>query len=184
MREITETEFGNGTLGRAFDYWNGIRGQSAWPMRRDLDPMDIGPALLPHSMLVDVDPVARNVRHRVVGTSFSDHFGRELTGTTLTEILSGSYLDFITELFMTSFERGAPIFSESRFRWDEGRLLRTWRLMMPLSRDGKSPDMSFVVQVFDQTPPPPLPKVKLFERGAWNDISERFSVFAVDAAVL
>lgn len=146
--------------------------------------MDIGPALLPHSMLVDVDPETRTVRHRVVGTSFTDHFGREITGTTLPEFLSGSYLDFITELFMTSAERKAPVFSESRFKWDEGRLLHTSRLMMPLSRDGSRPDMSFVVQVFDQTPPPQLPKVKVHEDGAWRDISEKFAVFAVDAAVL
>lgn len=146
--------------------------------------MDIGAALLPYSLLADVDVRNREVRHRVVGTHFAEHFGRDITGTNLSAVISGNYRDFILELYMLSAARRAPVFSCSRFRWNEGRMLRASRLMMPLSRDGEQADMSFVVQVFDNQTPPSLPLVHIHENGQWTDVSERFALFAVDAAVL
>lgn len=153
------------------------------PLRRNLDPTDIGPALLPYILLADVDLDARDVRHRVVGTNFAEHFGRDVTGWALSTVLDGTYRDFILGLFMFSAERQAPVYSKSRFRWDEGRMLRASRLMMPLSRDGACADMSLVAQIFDHEPPPAIPSVSLFEEGNWHDVSEQFSQFAVDAAL-
>jgi hypothetical protein len=175
---------GNGVLGRAFDYWTRIGNGAAMPMRRDLDPMDMGPALLPHSLLTDVDLAVGNVRHRVVGTSVAESFGRDITGIDLSEVLRGSYYDFIHGLFMLTCKRRLPVFSHSQFRWDEGRMLRTSRLMMPLSRDGRNADMAFMVQIFEHEMPPALPHVQIFEDGSWLDISEQYAFFAVDAPVL
>ncbi|WP_420406321.1 PAS domain-containing protein [Nisaea sp.] len=174
---------GNGVLGRAFDYWSRIGNGAEIPLRRDLDPLEIGAALLPHSLLTDVDLAARNVRHRVVGTNFAENFGRDITGIDLSEVLRGSYFDFIHGLFMLTCERKVPVFSHSRFRWDEGRMLGTSRLMMPLSRDGGNADMAFVAQVFHRDTPPVLPHVRMFDVGQWQDISDRYAFLAVDAPV-
>ncbi|WP_193187873.1 PAS domain-containing protein [Nisaea sediminum] len=184
LRNSTESVLGNGVLCRAFDYWTRIRNGAAMPLRRDLDPMDMGPALLPHSLLTDVDVAAGSVRHRVVGTNFAENFGRDITGIDLSEVLRGSYFDFVHGLFMLTCKEKLPVFSHSRFRWDEGRMLRTSRLMMPLSRDGRNADMAIVVQVFEHEMPPVLPRVQIFENGSWRDISEQYAFFAVDAPVL
>lgn len=146
--------------------------------------MDMGAAILPYSLLTDVDLVRRNVRHRVVGTNVAEFFGRDITGTDLSEVLRGSYSDFIHSLFMLTCEKEVPVFSHSRFRWDEGRMLRTSRLMMPLSRNGSGTDMAFVAQVFEHETPPALPRVLIFEGETWRDVSDQYAFFAVDAPVL
>jgi len=141
----------------------------------------MGAAMLPHSLLMDVDLASRNVRFRVVGTSIAENFGRDITGKDLSEVVGGSYFDFIHSLFMLTCERRIPVFSYSQFRWDEGRMLRASRLMMPLSRDGTNADMVLGVQLFEHEMPPAAPQVRIFEDGLWRDISEQYAFFAVEA---
>ncbi len=161
-----------------YAYWDRIKGGSDIPLRRDLDPAEIGPKLLPYSLLTDVDTCLRTVRHRLVGTNFTDFFGSDITGKELSSVLSGNYLEFILGLYTLACERRAPIISHSKFLWDRGRLVKTSRLIMPLSKDGARADMCFTSQVFEAGEGDALPQVFIAADGAWDDISEKFSYFS------
>lgn len=162
-------------LRAAFAYWTRIKCGNEVPLRRDLDPMEIGAELLPYSLLADVDASLKTVSHRVVGTAFTDFFGRDITGLDLSSVLEGSYREFIVSLYTLACERRAPVVSHSKFRWDQGRFLKTSRLMMPLSKDGSSADMCYTCQIFESGEGPTHAEVFLAAGHGWEDISARFS---------
>ncbi len=165
-----------------YAYWTGIKSGNEIPLRRDLDPAEIGPKLLPYSLLSDVDTRLRTVRHRVVGTNFTDYFGINITGKEISCVLSGTYLEFILGLHLLACERQLPVASHSKFRWDQGRLLKASRLMVPLSKDGSQTDMCYTCQVFEAGEGPDAPQVFIAAADGWEDVSGRFSHLSVDPA--
>lgn len=176
----TEEVLGDTTLIAMYAYWTGIKGGNDIPLRRDLDPTEIAPKLLPYSLLADVDTGLGTVRHRVIGTNLTDFFGSDYTGKELSNVLSGTYLEFILGLYMLACESRAPVFSHSKFRWDQGRLLKASRLMMPLSRDGAKADMCYTCQIVEAGEGPSYPQVFIAEGDGWEDLSGRFSHLSVD----
>lgn len=176
----TEEVLGDATLLAMHRYWTGIRGGNEIPLRRDLDPAEIGPKLLPYSLLTDVDTCLKSVRHRVVGTNFTDFFGSDITGMELSDVLTGNYLDFILGLYTLACECRAPVMAHSRFMWDQGRLLKTSQLIMPLSKDGARADMCLTCQIFEAGEGATHPKVFIAADGAWEDVSGKFSYLSVD----
>ena len=46
--------FQHATLSALFRYWEKKRGGRAMPARRDIDPIEMGPKLLPHLMLCEL----------------------------------------------------------------------------------------------------------------------------------
>jgi hypothetical protein len=178
----TEEVLGDATLIAMYAYWTDIKGGNDIPLRRDLDPAEIGPKLLPYSLLTDVDTSLRTVRHRVVGTNFTDFFGSDITGKDLSSVLSGNYLDFILGLYTLACERRAPVVAHSKFMWEQGRLLKTSRLIMPLSKDGSRTDMCLTCQLFEAGEGAPHPRVCIVADDAWEDVSGKFSYLSVDPA--
>lgn len=176
----TETALGSATLIAMHAYWCRIKGENDIALRRDLDPTEIGPKFLPYSILVDVNTELRTVHHRVVGTHFTEFFGRDITGMELSSVLDGDYLDFILGLYMLTCERQVAVAAHSRFRWDQGRLLKASRLMMPLSRDGGRADMCYTCQVIEAGEGLSHPKVHIATGDGWEDVSGRFSHFSID----
>tara|TARA_E500000305_G_scaffold68155_1_gene54280 strand:- start:485 stop:1072 length:588 start_codon:yes stop_codon:yes gene_type:complete len=176
----TEEVLGDATLIAMYAYWTRIKGGNEIPLRRDLDPTEIGPKLLPYSLLTDVDTQLRTVRHRVVGTNFTDFFGSDITGKELSSVLSGNYLEFILGLYMLVCERRLPVAAHSKFQWDQGRLLKASRLMVPLSKDGSRSDMCYTCQVFETSEGPDAPQVFIAAADGWEDVSGRFSHLSVD----
>ncbi|WP_417729592.1 PAS domain-containing protein [Roseovarius sp.] len=190
MQLETDAVLGSTTLNAMYAYWIGIKGGNEIPLRRDLDPTEIGPVLLPYSLLADVDTRTQSVRHRVVGTNFTDFFGRDITGMELSTVLEGNYLEFIRGLYMLACEQRVAVVSHSRFRWDQGRLVKASRLMMPLSKDGSRSDMCYTCQVFETGEGPMPPQVFIASDGAtadgspsqsaWEDVSQKFSHLSAD----
>ena len=113
-----------------FRYWDHQRGQRAMPERRDIDPVEIGGAVLPHIVLVEF--VGGRVRYRLAGTELVRRFGRDFTGRYMDELIGGSYLDFINDLFSSMREHRVPVFSESPYRWDVAGYRHTRRIFLPL----------------------------------------------------
>tara|TARA_R110002012_G_scaffold57384_9_gene147879 strand:- start:448 stop:1023 length:576 start_codon:yes stop_codon:yes gene_type:complete len=176
----TEAALGNATLSAVHAYWCRIKGENEVALRRDLDPTEIGPKLLPYSILVDVNTELRTVHHRVVGTHFSEFFGRDITGMELSSVIDGDYREFILGLYMLACERKVAVAAHSRFRWDQGRLLKASRLMMPLSRAGGRADMCYTCQVIEAGEGLSQPQVHTATRDGWEDVSGRFSHFSID----
>ena len=130
-------------------YWSAKRGKRAMPRRADISPVDIPRRLLPHLVVGEFSSDPFLVRFRLVGTEMVERYGLDFTGLTITDFMSGDYAAYINGLFRQIFETAAPVYSESQFKWNDGGVSRTRRLMLPLSLDGGSqPQQVLVAQVW------------------------------------
>lgn len=134
-------------------YWRRQRGSKAYPDRADISPLDLGPRLLPHIGMLELEPgnLAAS-RARLIGTSLVEEFGQDLTGKTLTDYAAGDYLASIVSLMEDMVRSRAPVFSEGGFRWHEERAVMTRRLYLPLSHGGETPTLMLWGQTFQRPP--------------------------------
>jgi hypothetical protein len=135
-------------LGALYRYWSQRRGQRRMPDRRDIDPLALGPKLLPHIGLMDVIDGGARMRYRLLGTAIVERWGNDPTGRYMDEVMSGTYAAFIHSLYRTLVQARAPVFSESLFRWDAEGYLRTRRLYLPLTHGGADVAIALIGQVF------------------------------------
>lgn len=136
-------------LEEALLYWRGKGAGRPMPSRTDLDPVEI-PKLLPHVMLIDVVAPGR-YRFRLIGTAIADEQGLNATGSDVREVLKGVRLeDHILALLDECVRERRALYSECLFFSSESGLVErhTKRLLLPLSRDGKSVNMIFKLQLF------------------------------------
>jgi hypothetical protein len=135
-------------LGALYRFWNERRGKRRMPDRHDIDPIDLGPNLLPHLGLMDIFDGGARVRYRLLGTAIVERWGRDATGRFMDEVTSGTYSAYIHSLYRTLVHSRAPVFSESLFRWDTEAHLRTRRLYLPLTHGGTEVAIALIGQVF------------------------------------
>jgi hypothetical protein len=135
-------------LGALYRYWNRRRDKRRMPDRREIDPLDLDPALLPHLGLMDILEGGARVRYRLLGTKIVERWGSDPTGRYMDEVMSGTYAAYIHSLYRTLVQARAPVFSESLFRWDAEGHLRTRRLYLPLTHGGTEVAIALIGQVF------------------------------------
>jgi hypothetical protein len=134
-------------------YWQQRRAGRRCPARVDIDPIEI-PALLPHILLTEVVDGGLRFRWRLIGTEVERNFGCPMTGRYVDELLRDQYLDYVEGLYRSVVSGCTPVYSENSYNtrsngWEVGsELLRTARLMLPLSPDGETVNMVLVGQVF------------------------------------
>ncbi len=147
MPEAGEAAIADARLRALVGYWREKRGDRAMPARADLDPIEI-PTLLPIVGLIDVLDGGARFRYRLMGTEMVGVAGYDPTGRFLDEALPDSgYADYLIGLFREVTRERRPLYGESDFH-GQGRIEhRVRRLLMPLSRDGRSVDMIFGGQV-------------------------------------
>jgi hypothetical protein len=136
-------------LEQAYDYWRRKAAGRCMPSRDDIDPTEI-PRLLQDVMLVDVIEGGR-YRYRLIGTQNTQAHGVNATGRYLDEVLPGTeYRAHVLGLYDKSVRERRALYSECLFfspaRHEPER--HTKVLFMPLSADGETVNMVFVVQVF------------------------------------
>jgi hypothetical protein len=136
-------------LGPLLDYWDQKRRGRAMPERRDIDPVEMGPRLLPHLLLCDLTERGARVRFRLVGTNVVSRWGFDPTGQHLEDQPHGSYFTLLATLHRVSSCKLAPVYSESTFRWDRGRRLHVRHLVLPLSNGGAEPAISLMGGAFE-----------------------------------
>jgi len=136
-------------LEQAYEYWRRKAAGRRLPRRRDIDPVEI-PKLLPDVMLVDVEPDGR-YRYRLIGTENTQAQGVKATGRYLDEVLPGpEYRNHVLSLYDEAVQKKQALYSECLFLSPE-RLAperHTKVLFMPLSEDGETVNMVFVLQIF------------------------------------
>jgi hypothetical protein len=115
------------------DYWEAKRGARAMPRRRDVDPLDMPPGLLPHLELIELSD--GRLRYRLVGTAIVDAMGRDATGRYLDQVLDGEHLHFIARFLHTVVQSGRPVFGRCRLRCDNGGDVKLRRMAVPLATD-------------------------------------------------
>jgi hypothetical protein len=136
-------------LEQAYHYWVEKAAGRAMPSRADIDPVDI-PKLLPDVMLVERFANGR-YRYRLIGTENTRAHGMNATGRFLDEVLPGpDYRTHVLALYDECVATRRALYSECLFfspaRHQPER--HTKVLFMPLSPDGTTVNMIFVIQVF------------------------------------
>lgn len=146
---MEQTPFSDPRLEQAYLYWRERAAGRAMPSRADIDPTEI-PKLLPDVMLVERVEATR-YRYRLIGTENARAHGVNATGRFLDEVLPGpDYAAHVLALYDECVATQRPLYSECLFlspgRRDPER--HTKVLFMPLSPDGETVNMIFVIQVF------------------------------------
>lgn len=157
-------------------YWTRQRMRSdgrrrLMPDRADVDPLHLSPGIWPNLILSE--PVAGSAawRYRLVGSAHVERYTFDFTGKTTTEIMQGSYRDYMEQIYTTCRRDALPVYSESVFRWDAQGFAMTRRLMLPLSleHEGQA-DMVLSVQVWPTAmPAQPRSITDLTRSGAFKD---------------
>jgi hypothetical protein len=135
-----------------YAYWTRIRGARRMPSRADLNPVDI-PRLLPYVMLIDVLSDPLDFRFRLLGTEHDAIVGGNYRGrlfSTLPHLAEGNPI----------WARYAKVVAERRpvcgyvSYVGADRYVRheLEECLMPLSADGETVDMIFVVTAVEREP--------------------------------
>lgn len=129
-------------------YWRTKKGERRAPARADLDPIEV-PTLMPHLLLLDVEPGSHRVRFRLMGTAVTNGLGRDLTGRYLDELPLNRTQRAMHEQYRRVAETAEPACSTWEYTREDGRHLCLERLVLPLSSDGVTIDMLLGGVVFD-----------------------------------
>ncbi len=133
-------------LAMALEHWIRRRTVSGLPGGDLVDPLQLPRCILPYVLLIDF--CGDRIHYRLVGTAMCERWGSDITGKYLDEIMSGDYAEYVSGLYYRCRDSRLPVFSESRFRWDTGRVLRTRRLMLPFLDGSDGSLRIMVVQTF------------------------------------
>jgi hypothetical protein len=154
-----------------FNYWDRKRAGKDVADRRDIDPIDMPPSLLPHLALIEICDDSR-LKLRLVGTEVVRQYGRDNTGKFADERLKGDYLAYVNALYVELRAKRLPILTESLFRHANSHL-ETTRLMLPLTRGGTEIRMVLLGQVFRHPGDRPRPLLAVpLDAGALEIINQ------------
>jgi len=160
------------TLSALFRYWDKKRGGRAMPTRRDIDPIEMGPKLLPHLMLCELSDRGDRIRFRLVGTFLVKRLGYDPTGRWLADLPNSNYLDFLAKILRQTYAAAAPMFAASSFRWGAKGRLDAHHLLLPLTTGGSEPSMVLIgtAYVSDEVFPP---QIRALDTLAQHSIGKR-----------
>ena len=108
-------------IGAARAYWERQRGGRRFPTRRDIDPLDLGPTLLPYLSLVAIAQDPFGVQYRLVGTEVARFYGAEMRGKWVHEIDIWPEQDIedTHETYRRIVDCAEPQFGLSLIHWQE-----------------------------------------------------------------
>lgn len=138
-------------LVRLLDYWQAqCPAPGRLPSRARIDPLDLGPALIPYIALIAAVDGGWRFRFRLAGTRLNADAGLDLTGRFVDELNPNpEYAAYIEGLYRATMQARRPSYSETRYRAGSGRTGFTRRLLCPLSSDGNAVDMFVCAQVME-----------------------------------
>jgi hypothetical protein len=131
-----------------YNYWNKKRGRRVMPDRLEIDPSDLPARMLPYVFMVDLSDDPPRWRYRLIGTEIVARLGVEPTGRFLDDVLGTKYYRYLETLNDHVFERKRPIYTETLLRTEDGNVLHTKRLLVPLAHLGREPAIVFGAQTY------------------------------------
>jgi hypothetical protein len=134
-------------LRRLYDYWRSRCRDGGIPSRRDIDPLDI-PDLLPNLFLLDVIGDAQDFVFRLAGSLVEDAFSMSLRGRSIAEIQKAAGTPIPVAQHVEVARGGGPRYREGSVLVAGRDHLRTHRLLLPLSSDGRMVDVLFGGAIF------------------------------------
>jgi len=131
------------------DYWLTIHPRDRLPGRQHFEPVDI-PRLLPHIVLVDVEPNEMRFFARVAGGAVCAAFGFEITGKYLDDVVPEFRQSFGHEHRVELVTSGLPNYRKGKssmaFRLDFAPIER---VHLPLAKDGKTVDQIVSMTLYE-----------------------------------
>ncbi|MDQ7250812.1 PAS domain-containing protein [Dongia sedimenti] len=129
-------------LADLFRYWRGLSRDGQVPRRRDIDPLQLIPAL-PHVQLLDLGPTPDDLRYRLVGQTIIDAFGFDPRHLTRGEIKRRYVLpenraafDETSRQTHAIATRGIAAYTHDHMTSYAREFLAYARLLLPISEDG------------------------------------------------
>jgi hypothetical protein len=123
-------------LGSVLAFWVRKRGARSMPSKRDMDPMEIPPALLPNLQIIDVLDGGKSFRYRLVGTALVRAYGEDYTGKYSDKLLDPELRRAMHEMYEVVYKSKAPLFAHHKYKTSKDIDPVTDRIYMPLSDDG------------------------------------------------
>jgi hypothetical protein len=125
---------------RVHEYWSSKRAGRIAPRRRDIDPIELGPALLPFLTLLTV-PAGRATPERIIvdlmGTGVAGALGRDGSRKPLAELDGGDLRAAILAVYGRTVDDREPQFAEECvYSTPRGVFVFYERGLFPLSDDG------------------------------------------------
>lgn len=136
-----------------YDYWRSLRGGRRMPARRDVDPLQMPPGVLPDLMLIEVAGPPRRYRYRLVGTHVVEASGEDRTGRYFDEVAYFRVNPAVIRHYDAVADSGRPMHSLEPFtNFRTGGTYEVERLLLPLAADGEHVDMIIVLFQFKTGP--------------------------------
>ncbi len=144
-----ELKIESSIVAEILQFWRNARANRPMPARADINPVDLGPKLLPHILLLDVEHRPRlRFRWRLIGTHTTEVYKRDMTGAYWDEIYSDEVMaslrlraDWVLEHRLPLRSVGHATSSERDFESHEA-------LYMPLSDDGETINMMLLASIY------------------------------------
>lgn len=130
-------------LSAIYDYWLSKCRDGRLPGRRDMDMVEIPPAVLPLIMMLDVEngPKGRRFRYRLIGTKVTEYAGRDFTGGYLDEVLPPPRAVELSACINAAIDTRVPNTMESPYAFPMRDFNHVRRLFLPLATDGRNVDI-------------------------------------------
>jgi hypothetical protein len=150
-----------------YAYWDAKRAGRAMPSRRDIDPTELDPRVLPHVILTEAlaEDGRLRCRFRLAGTALKEALGLDITGQYV-DVLNPNkrYAAYIEGLYRMAMEGKRPVFSSSMAMTADASARRlTRRMICPLSSDGAAAAMFLCGQTFQAFGAEPAPTMTYAE---------------------
>jgi hypothetical protein len=124
---------GEAVLDPLLEYWSSKRAGRIMPERPEIDPVELGPALLPHLMITEFLEHGRRVRVRLCGTAAVARLGCDPTGRGIEQVFNPDFRHLLLGLHREVHRHATPVFSEWMLAWKDGRSVTLRLLLLPLA---------------------------------------------------
>ncbi len=131
-------------------YWHRIRGTRPMPSRTDVDPLDI-PQLLPYVMLIDVLREPLDFRFRLLGTGHDQIVARDYKGMRFSDLPHLARGNPVWGQYERVTLERTPLRASIPYIGADTSVRKIEHYLLPLSTDGETVDMIFVVTAVDRT---------------------------------
>lgn len=125
-------------LGQA--YWETKCRHGRLPSRADIDPREI-PQLLPHVILLDVQPEPLDFRFRLIGGGVVAHLSQDWTGAWMSQVPEMRPPNRILGQCRGVVSTASPARSRSNYRGPHSNIAAEEDVILPLASDGRTVDM-------------------------------------------
>lgn len=135
----------NREIEQALDYWNIKRKTRRYPLRGEIDPVEmrkwLGSSLLADVRFAADDRDPEDFYFRVAGGFVCERYGCELTRRWLSSVDLSDQRDAVFETFRQAVREAIPVYSVASFVKADGQLRTFEMLLLPLSGAGARCDM-------------------------------------------